>query len=57
MQLIKDSVGYIEAIGTDLGVVGPVQTMPPAATLQPSLNGNAVLVRWGWQRPSRFARH
>jgi len=58
IQTIKDSPGYTEAIGLDLGIVGSTQTAPDLATVQPTItatvNGPAVDIGWGWGGHSTF---
>jgi hypothetical protein len=52
VQTLKDSSGYTEAIGTDLGTEGSAVTAPDLTTLKPTIsakiNGNAVEITWGW---------
>lgn len=52
VQLIKDSSGYTEAIGTDLGIVGGQQGAPDFSTLKPdfklSVATTGVNVGWNW---------
>lgn len=49
---IKDSAGYTEAIGTDLGLIGPGTTAPDLGTVQPvlgaKLSGDHVDITWNW---------
>lgn len=49
---IKDSSGFTEAIGTDLGVIGAGTTAPDLNTVQPVLgakvNGTRVDITWNW---------
>ena len=58
VQQIKRSAGYNEGIGEALGIEGPVQSPPPAGTLQPVIDllieGNRVIVKWGWQGHRAF---
>ncbi len=55
---VKASDTYTEAIGMDLGVIGPAKMPPDLATLQPVLKlmlaGNKVDVGWGWDGNSPF---
>ena len=52
VQVIKDSSGYTEAIGTDLGTEGAAVTPPDLSQVQPvisaKVNGNNVDLTWGW---------
>lgn len=52
IQTIKDSSGYTEAIGLDLGIVGSAQAAPDFSILQPvitvTINGTTVDIGWGW---------
>lgn len=52
VQTLKESAGFTEAIGTDLGVLGSQQTGPDLTTIQPEItatvSGNTVLIGWGW---------
>ena len=51
-QQIKADADFNEPMGAALGIVGPEQTPPDYATLQPALkaiiNGTAVNVDWNW---------
>jgi hypothetical protein len=55
---IKESDTYTEAIGTELGIIGPEETAPDYATLQPVLkailSGTHVEIDWGFQGFGRF---
>ncbi len=57
-QQIKKSPAYNVGIGEALGIEGAMQTPPPAGTLQPVIDllidGNKVLVKWGWQGKKAF---
>lgn len=52
VQLIKDSEGYTESIGSDLGLIGAEQAAPDFATLAPEFkltrDANSVTVAWNW---------
>ncbi|MFA6561264.1 MAG: hypothetical protein WCV00_05095 [Verrucomicrobiia bacterium] len=52
VQLMKDSGGYTEAIGSDLGLVGAEQTAPDFTTLAPALKltraATGINVGWNW---------
>jgi len=58
VQVLKEAPGYTLAIGIDLGVVGPQETPPDFATLQPAIqaliSGNTVLIKWGWGGNAAF---
>jgi hypothetical protein len=58
VQTIKESSGYTEAIGTDLGTVGAEQGAPDLATVQPiltaTINGSRVDLGWGWGGNGNF---
>ncbi|MCB1078888.1 MAG: hypothetical protein KDM64_13795, partial [Verrucomicrobiae bacterium] len=58
IQRIKESPGYTDAIGADLGIIGPEDAAPDFTTLQPVLAltvaGNAVQIDWGWQGYTDF---
>ena len=55
---IKVSAGYTDAIGLDLGIVGPEKSAPDFTTIKAELTaeikGNAVFIGWGWQGNSQF---
>jgi len=55
---IKDTSGYTEAVGADLGLVGAQQSGPDYATLQPRLEHKvqaaSVFIGWGWQGFSAY---
>ena len=50
---IKNSAGYTEVIGKDLGIVGAEKTGPDFATIQPKITakieGNVVAIGWSWE--------
>ncbi len=50
---IKNSDGYTEVIGKDLGIVGAEKTGPDLATIQPKITakieGNVVAIGWSWE--------
>lgn len=52
VQLMKDSSGYTESIGSDLGLVGAEQTPPDFTTLAPvfklTRSATGVTVGWNW---------
>jgi hypothetical protein len=58
VQRIKAANGYTVPMGQALGIEGAVQTGPDMALIQAiltlTLQGNAVLVGWGWQGFSAF---
>ncbi|MCX6899232.1 MAG: hypothetical protein NT105_11065 [Verrucomicrobia bacterium] len=51
-QTIKDSSGYTDSIGSDLGIVGSEQAAPDFTTLAPQFkltrDANTVIVGWNW---------
>lgn len=55
---IKVSAGYTDAIGLDLGLIGPEKSAPDLATIKAELtaelSGNAVFIGWGWQGNREF---
>ena len=52
VQTLKSHGAFTEAIGSDLGIIGPEQTAPDLATVQPVLtatvSGSTVQLGWGW---------
>ncbi len=50
---IKNSAGYTEVIGKDLGIVGAEKTGPDLASIQPKITaeieGNVVAIGWSWE--------
>jgi hypothetical protein len=58
VQSIKSNRNYNEAMGRALSIEGAQQTPPDLTTIQPDidtvLNGNHVLVDWGWQGYSAY---
>jgi hypothetical protein len=58
VQLIKDLPLYTEAIGLDLGVVGPTTGVPDLNLVQPELTVNprasGVDIGWGWGGNSAY---
>jgi hypothetical protein len=58
VQTIKESPGYTETIGTDLGLVGSELTPPDFTTLAPvfkvSLSAQGVQIAWTWGGYSAF---
>ncbi|MBI5383513.1 MAG: hypothetical protein HZA90_02370 [Verrucomicrobia bacterium] len=58
VRQIKASPNYNGAIGTALGIEAARQSAPDLTTLRPeidvTLNGNQVLVGWGWQGNSAY---
>ncbi len=58
VQTIKDSSGYTEAIGSDIGIVGAQQTGPDFTTLKPDFTptilATGVNIDWGWGGYSAF---
>ncbi len=57
-ELIKDSDGFGEQIGTDLGILGAEQTGPDFATLAPGFKLTrtpaGIVVGWTWQGFAKF---
>jgi len=58
VQTIKDSNGFTDAIGTDLGVIGSAQTGPDFTTLQPVFTVTRIAtgnnINWTWQGNSAY---
>jgi hypothetical protein len=58
VQRLKAAKGYSTSTGQGLGIEGSVQSGPEMALIQViltlTLQGNAVLVGWGWQGFSAF---
>lgn len=58
VQQIKEATGYTDAIGADLGLIGPEESPPDLTLIQPdlgiSISGNKVLIDWGWEGYERF---
>ena len=57
-QQIKLNPNYNAGIGEALGIEGPMQSPPAAATLQLAIevliSGSHVLIKWGWQGNRAF---
>ena len=55
---IKESDTYTDAIGLDVGIIGPEETGPDFATLQPAItakvSGSHVDLDWDWQGHGKF---
>lgn len=58
VQTIKDSAGYTETIGSDLGIIGAEKGAPDFTTFGPVLKVTrapaGVTVGWDWQGKSEF---
>ena len=58
VQVIKDSTGYAEPIGDDLGVLGIEDVAPDMATIQPDIDAavqvSSVQIGWDWGGNSPF---
>jgi hypothetical protein len=58
VQTIKESTGFIDAIGADLDVLGTEQDTPDMATIQPVIDATAqvatVQIGWNWGGNSAF---